>query len=82
MTFFQGEDNKERPDFGDPAKKERYLCNVPGCKEYIIFGERDQEFYIQNGWVDEAGNINKPKKCKMHRAEAKKRKQERELQNG
>lgn len=50
---------------------ERYKCVAPGCTNFIVYGPRDEEFYRKKGWVDAAGNIIKPKRCKKHREEAK-----------
>jgi len=65
-----------RPDEG----KEKYKCIVKDCTNYIVFGTRDEEFYRKKGWVDNKGNVIKPKRCKMHREEAKRFREQRKTQ--
>jgi hypothetical protein len=50
---------------------EKYPCATPGCNNFVYFSERDEKFYREKGWVDEKGNVIKPKRCKACRERRK-----------
>lgn len=51
---------------------DKYKCrNFNKCGNMIVFTERDNEFFVQKGWVDEDGRVQKPKYCKPCRLERK-----------
>lgn len=54
-----------------PLNADKYPCIVPGCPNMIIFTEKDRAFFVKMGFVNDQGQVTKPRKCKRHREEAK-----------
>lgn len=42
----------------------------------FFFGSKDRSYFILKGWIDKNGEPQKPKLCKFHREERKKKLQE------
>lgn len=59
--------------FEGSTDKESYPCRRKDCKNIIVFGLRDEEFYRQKNWIDDDGKVIKPKLCKFCREERKKK---------
>lgn len=54
---------------------DKYNCrNYSQCGNEITFTEKDNEYYIQRGWVHANGSPVKPKECKPCRIKRKKAK--------
>lgn len=52
--------------------KEWYPCvNFERCGNKIPFSDRDEEFYISQGWTNPDGSVKKPKRCRACRDERK-----------
>ena len=44
---------------------EKYECkNFTKCGNYIFFGPRDLEYFVQRGFVKADGSVSKPKLCR------------------
>jgi hypothetical protein len=49
---------------------EKYPC-VKGCGNFVIFTSKDRDFFIKMGFVNEKGEVNKPKLCKSCKAKSR-----------